>query len=258
MLLPTIASAQFRLRVEAVGTGQGLVISDGVPGDGDPDGSIFSTFLIATGESDTTGQISPAWTPADGEFANLHLNQITISSTGAATVRLTLENAGYTDAGHFLLNSSVINGNWGFFGPTPPGSSMTVTSWVNTSNAVPSFGPDGDYSVSGGIPDLPVPFDGISTSSQTFLSADGDAFSGNATSAAFTPGALGYSLWTDIVMQFGELGGTLTFDQFTTVTRDNGYLDPGTGTPEPGSLLLIGTGVVALAGRMRRRKLTHV
>jgi len=262
MLLPTSASAQFRLRVEAVGTGQGLVLTDGGPIDLNPDGEIFTSFVLATGESDTTGQISPAWVPGPGEFANLHLNQITISSTGAATVRLTLEESGLTDQGHFLLNSSVANGNWGdpydpfnLHPPTPPGSSVSVTSWVNTSNVAPSFGA-ADFE-NGGIASL-APFVGSSTSSQTFFSAGGQYFSGNATATPFTPGALGYSLWTDVVIQFGELGGNLTFSQFTTVTADNGWLDPGIGTPEPASLMLIGTGVIALAGRMRRRKSIRV
>lgn len=259
MLLATSASAQFRLRVEAVGTGKGLVISDGVPGDGDPDGNIMATFVIATGESDTLGQIAPAWTPGPGEFANMHLNQVTISSSGAATVRLTLEDTGRTDQGHFLLNSQV-DGNWAFFGPTPPGSSVSVTSWVNTTNVAPVFGADADYSATGGMPGLTdfalIPASS-STSTQTFNSGGGALFSGSATPAPFTPGAFGYALWTDILIQFGDAGGTLTFDQFTTVTTDKDFLGGGgTDVPEPGSLMLIAAGV-AVASRMRRRKLTR-
>jgi hypothetical protein len=59
-----------------------------------------------------------------------------------------------------------------------------------------------------------------------------------------------YSLWTQIVMNF-EGAGEINFNQDNTVTSLGEA--PGEGVPEPGSLLLIATGAMALVRAQRRR-----
>jgi hypothetical protein len=254
-LLPTSASAdEFRLRVEDVATGMGVVVS------ADPGSPfIFNQFDIVdplnnvTTASMTVGMIAPASNPVAPELAKMSMQEITVHSTGAATLRLTLEDRFYGDVGNLQVNSTVFDGTWAPAFPgavaTGAGSSVVITSWANASNEVPQLGEDQLTAVV--LPDVPA-FTGRSTS-QTFYSADSVTFGGS----SYTPFLAGgpyYSLFTVVTITFTGAGSLAFQHDTTTTTSLELEPPPGDPTPEPGSLLLIASGVIGLASRMRRRK----
>jgi hypothetical protein len=251
-LMPTNASAQeptiggFRIRIEQLtpaGTGPGVVILDEGAGDtpGEAGAIIFSGPFGTVTSSFTSGFSKPNPNINAVDFlAEMKLTSFMMSSTSAATVRLTLEDTDYAGHSGFLrVQDSVTNAF------LSAGATITTQSWVA---ALP--------------PDLghlqPTP--GTLGAMSTILD-DGalimDSTSGITASslADFQTNGLPYALFTQVVISFGDGGGMVSFDQDTTVNPSNGGLI--VATPEPGSLMFIALGVVGLGFRMRRSVFTR-
>jgi PEP-CTERM motif-containing protein len=286
MLLPTSASAQFRLRVEDLTTGlsqygYGVVVTDnGVADEDAQDGRIQVSFFTFEGtpienplSENVHWSLTVGISKPDSFIgpSTLELQSFNLTSTGAATVRLTLEDIGFSLGAPGSLN--LVNGIGGSFcaGGTPDpltscqtdsAAIVVVNSFANAGEYVPVLGVDsglvngplGPMAASGALTEI-----GANTAdaiaSQTFnlgYSGSGPTAFAGTTSSAFDATNPLYSMFTQIVISFAG-AGDINFTQDTT-TVVAGALE----TPEPGSLMLIGTGVVALAGRRRRRKLTRV
>jgi hypothetical protein len=267
MLLPTSASAQFRLRVEDLATGQGVVITDGLGADPFKDGTLLVhmsdsdiALSITTAQSSNNGGIP---TPLPGVLGELFLKSITLTTNGAANVAVTLEDTGFTAPANssLQLTTQMVDataGSPGFAAYT--GTTLTSQSWVNTT---PCLGPGtcdpylGTDQVQGSIVGNPMGLIPASSAATTpplaFTSAGSPISLNNTATAAFT-NAGSYALFTQVLMNFTG-AGNISFNQDMTVALNSQLPTP---TPEPGSLMLIGTGIVALASRMRRGRLTRV
>jgi len=291
MLLPTSASAQFRLRVEDLTTGlsqygYGVVVSDGGAADEDAEeGRIQVSFFTFEGtpiENPLSENVKWSLTVGISKPdtfigpSTLELQSFNLTSTGSATVRLTLEDVGFSlgAPGPLDLVNRLTDGHFcdggGVHDPVTScqaGSAATVTvnSFASAGGYVPLLGDDSGTVENPFLGTVASPEDlseiganiADSIASQTFnLSYDGTGsttFTGAATPVAFDATSPLYSMFTQIVISFTG-PGDVNFTQDTGTVVSNREL----GTPEPGSLMLIGTGVVALAGRMRRRKLIRV
>ena len=262
-LTPTIANASdFRLRIEDRLTGAGIVITDESFGD-EAGGQlgVVSLQVAGLGGADTSltmGLSKPVvFDPTALSF--LFLNSLTLASSGAAHLILTLEDTGYTSVPTALqLTSHVFEGTF----DAPATSSIRVQSFVNTSNVAPNFGTDTEIvRDEGGNPILddfgqvqhivtpltpiPQPMAGISTGAQTY-SASSPTF-GSDSSALFTASGP-YSLFTQVLIDLSG-AGSLSFQQEARVDAAPGAID---NTPEPASLMLISMGVAGLASARRR------
>lgn len=257
-LLPTSAFAsEFKLRVEeltaAKPNGVGVVVTDGGPGDQSPGPEGVILLQLSTGSiamSGTTGITKPLL-PNPGGPPTLFLQTFVLTSTGPATVRLTLEDIGYPGGGGpnlLQLNSQILFGNFS----APAGSTVTITSWANPLNTAPALGPDNPVA---GFPPQAVPGDllaiganqGASTA-QTFTSAN-PTFEGTS-AQKFAATQATYAMYSQVDIYLSA-AGSVSFDHITTVTATDELVpDP---VPEPGSLLLIATGVLGLARAKWRR-----
>jgi hypothetical protein len=252
-LLPTNASAsEFRIRIEDMTVasapgGYGVVIEDDGAGDfaaGQPgaitvalDPSFGTDPLSSNVTTNLTLAFSKPMYPQTTDFiAELMLQSLTVSATGATTVRLTLEDTGYLSpaSGAIQLKTSMLPGN------LAAGATITTQSWAAA--VPPSLGtPNSTPGALTAMADIGL--------AGTYISGlTGDSF------AVFTTSGPTYSLFTQVVIVFGAGGGSVNFDQDTTVTETAALP---VGTPEPGSLLLIATGVVGLGSRMRRKMFTR-
>ena len=268
MLLPTNASAQFRLRIEDLVSGQGVVVTDavGVTTAGDQNGAqgLISTMLVGLGNvsfSITSGQTKPIGVATTGAVGEMKLTSVTFSTTGPAQLRLTLEDTNYslpTSPSALLASTQILNLNLG----SAPGSTLVSQSWINTDPlSVPALGAEQNtIGPLGAITNL----DSIATghgsgevslnSSSTGTIIDGQNVFGSSSGQLF--GATGpFSLFTQVVLDIKGPSGQLSFDQVTTAMAYPAELIPPTGdpSPEPGALLLIATGVIGAGSRMRRR-----
>ena len=248
-LIPTSASAQeptiggFRLRVEQLTdstTGPGVVIKDEInEGLGGQVGYI--SFFGAFGNVDnsfTSGTSKPNPDFPTTFLAEMLLTNFLLTSTGAATVRLTLEDTGFAFQSGPLQVTNIIT-----LFSLSAGTTVTTQAWIG---ALP---PD-----MGHLQDSPGTLDAM----PTILDANALTMSTAAVGSSVTnylQGAGKDALFTQVKIVFGAEGGSVGFNQVTTVAPGDGGLVEG--VPEPGSLLLIATGVMGLGGRMRRRRMTR-
>jgi hypothetical protein len=279
MLLPTSASAQFRLRIEDLVSGQGVVVTDwnGVPafdsdgnlivqGDQNNQPGLISVMLFNLGPvsvSLTTGQTKPVGTSATGAVGEMKLTSVTMQTSGPASLRLTLEDTGYPFDGssNLQVNSQVLNLAF----VSPGGGTLDSQAWVNTdpsATGVPALGaeqssiglldPIGNDAAkaTGYVATAPQ----LNTLSASIGGVSGALLYGEGSSAVFAASGP-FSLFTQVVLNItGDTGGSLSFDQATTVLATSALvLPPGDPSPEPGSLLLIATGIIGVGGKMRRR-----
>ena len=261
MLLPTSASAQFRLRVEDLTTGQGVVITDGLGADPFQDGTLLVTMAggnialsITTAQSSNNGGIP---SPLPGVLGELFLKSITMTSSGSASVAVTLEDTGYTAPANssLQLTTQIVDANLGSPGfIAPAGSTLSSQSWADTTNSVPNLGSDQLFGSLAGNPIGSIPASSAATTPPLAFTSGGSPISLNNTATAAFTNVGSYALFTQVLMNFTG-AGNISFNQDMTVAQNSQLPTP---TPEPGSLMLIGTGVVALASRMRRGKLTRV
>jgi hypothetical protein len=245
LLLPADASAGiFRIRVEELspsGAGTGVVVTDQLAGDG----ALVPGFIhLAVGNLATNittsislGISKPILPVAPGTLAHIVLQSFNVSATGATTVRVTLEDTGFTQGlGQTGALQTTIGGNF----VAPVGTTLTTQSWANASNYVPDLGPDKPVSSALGAIG---PLVGTATSPLSFTYDGGDTDFSDSTYTVFEmTGPTPYSLFTQVVINFTG-AGSADFTQNTLVAA-----------PEPGSLLLLGTGLVGVARMVRRRR----
>lgn len=139
MGLASPAQAQFRMRVEDVTLGVGVVITDQLPPDmfASGPGSLGTiVYAGAVGNFNVTVNTGLSKPAISGSFADLDLT-FTVSTTTGGTLRVTLEDNGYTGGSPGPLSVQ------GTIGGTISGvGSVVVQSGVNTSNNYIALGAD--------------------------------------------------------------------------------------------------------------------
>jgi PEP-CTERM motif len=158
-------------------------------------------------------------------YAALDLASLNVGSSAAGTLTIILENTGYTGPTQLLAEN-------GSFGGTIAGGTVSVSTWVSTSNAVPTLNgasPPRMSGVSGAVNGLSF------TSSASAFSSAG--------SAGFVNTSGTFSLYQEIVISFTGSSGMFSGDLSNEVT------------PEPSSMALAGLGALGFVvyGLWRRK-----
>src|SRR5215831_18789702 len=153
-------SATMRLRIEDLSNGDvGAVITDNGPGDLNPAVGVltFSSGINTFSVNVTTG-VSKPMIGGVSDLGQIDLNSINVLSSGAGTLRLTLEDTGYLAGTGSTLH---VLGTVGGTLTASAGSTITIQSWANGENLVPELGPDqpvvGSLGPIGGTPGGSVP-----------------------------------------------------------------------------------------------------
>jgi hypothetical protein len=235
-IIPTM-----RLRVEDLmtGTGMGVVLTDNSVGDIRPEAGVITwSGTLSSGGGGltidiTTGASKPV--VGDANSAYLDLNSVSITMNGPSKLRLTLEDSGWGIPGETFSLRGLIGGT--LVGP----GTLTAQSWANPFNAVPNLGADtGNNPVP--LPAIGgVPAGSVGAFSSVFTTGAG-AFSSEGFSNFSSNGP--FSLFTQVSIDFAG-PGFVSFDHAVGAVA----------VPEPGTLMMFGTGLLALANRARRRYL---
>jgi hypothetical protein len=222
------------------------VITDN--GAGDADATLGSILFMGSvggfGVNFTTGLSSPV---IGGVYnmGELALGSSNIRTTaGSGKLKITLEDYGYAEQfGSRTLSSNVSGVMTG-----APDDTVTFRSWASPSNSVPDFGPDvapPTGSLLGGYIGS-VPADQVAVWPGGITFGVGAAPTGSVSFAG--SGAVGflangpYSLFTELLLD-------LTGPSALSISALNVAV-----TPEPTTMILFGTGAVAVAWARRRRK----
>jgi len=234
----TVAHADplFRMRVEDLTTGQGVVLTDNGAGDiaGLAGVITFSGSLNGFIVNVTTGLSSPVIGGVT-DYAQLDLASVNVHGSGPGVLRISLEDGGYNLGSNTVRALGLVGGTL----TAPAGSSVTFQTWANAADLVPDFGADhATASLLSPIGSLP-PAGSTSAGSASFGPG---AFSSTGFGDFTISGA--YSLFSQATLIFSG-AGIVSFDQNTSVL------------PVQSSLLMLGMGLAGAVLVGRRRKLMH-
>lgn len=222
-----------RLRVDNLGTGQGVVITDNLAGDGNLAAGVI-TFVGSLGGgftvNVTTGVSNPPF--ATPEPNSLELNSVNVNTSGSGVLRITLEQDDYPGIG----NLNVV-GSLGGVLSAPAGSTVTVQSYANGDNLVPALGNDQPLGPIGAIGAIPAGSVGAFAGAGLVFGPGAFAATDSAT---FASGG-SFSLFSQVILNLTGSGSVSLSELQRAV-------------PEPASLALLGVAFAGL-GFARRRKL---
>ena len=212
------------------------VVLSGLGGAADPDNpNVQSTFGI-------TKPVFP-----DGLdptiIAELQVTSFSVTTTGATTLRLTLEDMGYPGGpGNLTLTSRILSG----FADVASGVTVTSRSWANAANYAPALGADTPVTGEPGDPDvdppagelITVPLEaiganiGAQTADISFSGTSGDIIGESSVGFSSLTPPPGYALFTQITIEFLGAGhGQLHPGQHRDSQQRAG--DSGTGLAPP-------------------------